>query len=502
MANYREKNDRKLLKVFSESTVIDTYILDNGAMQLDKAVFNAEKTEAFLQDKIAIKKRMIAILKDAQSNGMTESKKQELKQLQKFLSDKKPSISNEYQKIETQDIPISFDDMIISNKAYAQKYNIDLSNPYLESLSNIDKTIITNELIEKFDLLQLDKYDYAFATAVGIITGVVDILLVGTATNDITNQSKLSKHTDRIFDKAVEKYARLNGWNGPKDGRDQTKSAIAYLERMYKVNYDQRYSNDVSKMVSHMSPRNHHLLNLDHSPFGLVIGILDLMQGKATFYDPKIRKIVRVDTVKVEDVNGIIEATKRWFGHMVSDVAGSSGAKGRGAGLPGCVQSVLQTFNFGKFPISNSSYSTIGEVVTKMFEKGFDLRFGVTTAIPVIISEVLIRMYWLLKQHFYYGKDLDECVPFGRSRELQRLLLISAFSFSTMDISHAIIKGVSQQNPIVFLNTVNYIGLVNLGFKLFVNFRLEHEHNQKVKEIMQTQIKVEFDKLINENKPF
>lgn len=445
---------------------------------------------------------MIAILKDAQSNGITESKKQELKQLQNLLSDKRPNINNEYKIIETQDITSSFDELVISNKAYAQKYNIDLTNPYLKSLSNIDKTIITNELTEKFDLLRLDKYDYAFATAVGIITGIVDILLVGTATTDIEKQSKLSKYTDNIFNKAVEKYAKLSGWDGPQDGRDSTKSAIAYLERMYKVNYDQRYPNDILKKVNGMSPKNHHLLNFDHSPFGLVIGILDLLQGKATFYNPKIGKIVRTDTEKIEGVNSIIEASKRWFGHMMSDIAGSSGAKSRGAGLPSGMQSVLQTFNFGKIPISSSSSATVGETIRKMYERGFDLRFSVTTAIPVIISEVLIRMYWLFKQHFYYGKDLDKCVPFGKSRELQRLLLISAFSFSTMDITHAIIKGVSQQNPLVFLNTVNYIGLANFGFKLFVNFRLEHEHNQKVKEIMKTQIKDEFDKLINENNIF
>ena len=125
MANYNEKRDRELLKVFSESTVIDTYILDNGAMQLDKAICNSKKAETFLQDKIDIKKRMIAILKDAQCNGMTESKKQELKQLQNLLSDKRPNINNEYKIIETQDITSSFDELVISNKAYAQKYNSD-----------------------------------------------------------------------------------------------------------------------------------------------------------------------------------------------------------------------------------------------------------------------------------------------------------------------------------------------------------------------------------------
>ena len=61
---------------------------------------------------------MIAILKDAQSNGITESKKQELKQLQNLLSDKRPNINNEYKIIETQDITSSFDELVISNKAY------------------------------------------------------------------------------------------------------------------------------------------------------------------------------------------------------------------------------------------------------------------------------------------------------------------------------------------------------------------------------------------------
>lgn len=77
------------------------------------------------------------------------------------------------------------------------------------------------------------------------------------------------------------------------------------------------------------------------------------------------------------------------------------------------------------------------------------------------------------------------------------MLLITSLCFETVDTTHAIVKGSIEQNPMTMLNSLNYIGLMNFGYKLFANFRLEHEHNSKIKELMKNEIRLKHNDLIN-----
>lgn len=121
------------------------------------------------------------------------------------------------------------------------------------------------DLIEKKDgeLLQkhaCDSSDYLIAVACGAVSGLVDIFLVGAP-----SQSVIGKWTDAQVDEAVKKFAEKSGWS-PRPGKEgNVASAIGYLERQYKVNYDQRYSADVGGAFN-MSTKNHHIKSLSHSP--------------------------------------------------------------------------------------------------------------------------------------------------------------------------------------------------------------------------------------------
>ena len=114
------------------------------------------------------------------------------------------------------------------------------------------------DLIEKKDgeLLQkhaCDSSDYLIAVACGAVSGLVDIFLVGAP-----SQSVIGKWTDAQVDEAVKKFAEKSGWS-PRPGKEgNVASAIGYLERQYKVNYDQRYSADVGGAFN-MSTKNHHI---------------------------------------------------------------------------------------------------------------------------------------------------------------------------------------------------------------------------------------------------
>ena len=510
MSNKKTKQDYETMRQQAVSTAVDSKILDQGALQIDIATRNVDVLNRYMDTRLELKRELLELVKDTKKNGMTEEKQKRIYEIMKLLESQEVPKVQKNQVIETQNIDATVLEIKQSNIEFAKKYDIDLSNPYMSSLSNYDRRLLEEELSSKFDLLKLDKYDYAFAAAVGLLCGAIDAILIGTASNDKNEMGKLAQKTDEAFDKMVMKYAKLCGWTGPKvssngTSNDSLKSAIAFLERNNPVNYDQRLSSDTNSVIQGMTPKNHHLLSLSHSPLGLLFAVIDLMTNKATFFDPGTGKICRIagnwakgasDSGK-DQIGSVAEAIARWFGHLVSDVAGNSGSEGRGMGIPTGVQSILQTFRFGKIPLGDDSYGTIAEAVQKMFENGYDFRFNFATAIPNVILEVLIRTYWMMKQYFYYGKSFKESIPFGKSRELHRMLLIATASFSTVDVTHAIVKGAVNENPIATLNSLNYIGLANFGYELFVNFKLEHAHNEKIREIMETEIRQKHIELIN-----
>ena len=63
----------------------------------------------------------------------------------------------------------------------------------------------------------------------------------------------------------VMKFASMTGWKPAAGKESNVASAIGYLERKFKVNYDQRYTADVDSVFA-MSTKNHHIKSLAHSP--------------------------------------------------------------------------------------------------------------------------------------------------------------------------------------------------------------------------------------------
>ena len=47
----------------------------------------------------------------------------------------------------------------------------------------------------------------------------------------VADNSPLTKSADKLVDKAVTSFAKLVGWEGPKDGSHKLSSAIDFLER-------------------------------------------------------------------------------------------------------------------------------------------------------------------------------------------------------------------------------------------------------------------------------
>ncbi|MEI2414131.1 hypothetical protein V8V50_09280 [Ligilactobacillus salivarius] len=81
-----------------------------------------------------------------------------------------------------------------------------------------------------------------------------------------------------------------------------------------------------------MSTKNHHMMSLGHSPdvIGLFFSILNQFTSTATFVTGE--KLITINTETFELVGGnfiakVFSGIANWFGHIMSDIAGSSGSR-------------------------------------------------------------------------------------------------------------------------------------------------------------------------------
>lgn len=351
-----------------------------------------------------------------------------------------------------------------SVEQYALNNHVDLSaDPFTTLMSPMQRIELEKRIKDEFTIknAQCDKYDYLIAGTCGVIGGLIDVFFVG-----MPGEGKLTKVADSAVDSAVEKFASACGWQGGKEGGDSTKSAIGYLERNFKVNYDQATTfgkNGTDGAVKNLSPKNHHLKSLGHSPdlVGLFFSILNQFTETSTFISNG--QIITIDTETHELKGGnfiakVFSGFANWLGHLFSDMAGSSGASGRGAGIPIPFYNLLLLLDVGEFGQHRQSFAT---VATQVFEKGYDLRHGVAMAIPVLITELLTRLMWASKQRLYHKKPWMECIPSASNPELRRMLLVAHGTLCFIDAGDAALK--SGGDMVQFLLRTNLIGWARFG---------------------------------------
>ena len=447
------------------------------------------------------------------------------KSFQDYEINSKPIEINKLENINyTSNINESFEDILNSSHSYAYNNDISLENPIFNMMSNMELTYFSKDITEKYNLKDLDKDDIVFSAAAGVIAGFIDAFLVGTIKSKDT--SGLQKFVDEKFESIVCKYAKtekisnleqnlkkakseeskrklIKEINNLKSTKLELKESIRFLENNHPVSYDVTYNKDIlDGYVEGLNTHNHHLLSLAHTPslLGLLIGIMDQLTGKATLIgtDGTMSRVITKNVNKELDSSTwkkIIDAITNWFGHVMSDISGSNSSKGRGEGLPVPGWWILQKFQFGKINIKGNE-KTIAEVSEWMFKNGYDVRAFTAQSIPIVIYEILVRLYWFYKQYFYYGKDFKNCLPVANEKnpDLSRMLLIAAGSFSTVDLSHATIKSKGLSDIGTFLLTINYPGLLDLGFRGYQNVKNNLKQRQRITSIIEKNIsEISFD---------
>lgn len=258
-----------------------------------------------------------------------------------------------------------------------------------------------------------DRYDFALSIATGIIAGIIDVLLVG-----------IPAHPGFLGSKPSE-GGLLSNLIKEKTGNLFSKEKIKELEKLYRVSYDFSTNSKLQEKIAGLGPRTHRFQSLGHDPLlGFIFGIRDILTGEFTAIGKD--GVLTIQNVSNPFLEGeqlfvrLIEAFQIQFGHLASDIATPSG-------LPAPLMSLLLFLQFGE--IGDRKY-TIGEVSRQMYRIGYDFRHFIAGSVPVIITEIIIRLGYFVKE-IQKGKTLDQAIPLRSSLKLRRQLLI-AHSVATL----------------------------------------------------------------------
>lgn len=309
-----------------------------------------------------------------------------------------------------------------------------------------------------------DKYDYIAAVACGAIGGIIDIFGVG-----MPKEGILGKWTDQQVDKAVITFAKKIPSSKEKN-ISNVQEAIKFLEDEFKVNYDQSIT--VDELI--ISPKMHHMMSLGHSPdiVGLFFSILNQFTMTSSFIADGQLITIESDTFELKGGNFIMKimcGIANWFGHLMSDIAGSSGNHNRGMGITMPFYEFFGFCNFGKFKVGEER-KTLAEIAQMAFTyqedknspvMSYDFRFGMTQAIPIVVTELTIRLIWALRRHFQYHKSFKECILSSRNADLRVMILIGNGTLCVMDGIDAGVK--SGGNFLMFFMRMNLCAWVRFA---------------------------------------
>ena len=343
---------------------------------------------------------------------------------------------------------------------------------------------------------ECDKLDYILAATCGALCGVIDIFLVGKP-----GESPIGDKADKWFAERTKDFAKLCGWDG--EGKDLS-SAVSYLEKQFKVPYDQRGAGDAASFVFDLNPKNHHFKSLAHNPtlLGLFFSILD------QFSTPNQSHFVTGgDLIALQDADSSFElrgndvpsklfcAFVNWFGHLISDLSGSSGSKGRGMGIPSPFWSwtndIVAIKSKLKIPASEFDKS-LNDLALNIYKEGYDVRFQAAQAVPVFINEILVRLVYAVRRMIrFFGTTEKEnrsfkrlwhdCEPFSNAT-VKRMLTVAHGTFCLIDTGDAVVRGFATSggsfSVIEFVMRINLFGVGRFAVSLFGEVDREIKRSQ------------------------
>lgn len=255
--------------------------------------------------------------------------------------------------------------------------NLDLSIGVIQQInSEIDEALFSmSNKTDSDEALDLNKVDILIACIAGGLAVLVDFLIVKVPKSmDIKLNGQKVHHEGSPLTELLRKIGTT------KDGKET--KWIKSLEKWFHVNYDP----SIKENIPGMYPNNHRVYSLGHDPsiIGLIWGIKDIVCGTFSYIDKN--GVFRTDKVVPADARKLFYAPVLWLGHIISDVFTKQGIP-----IPGTA--VLRMIKIGSW---GEKDRTVSELVTYMYEKGYDLRHLATMSACRLTIDIIINIYYFL----------------------------------------------------------------------------------------------------------
>jgi hypothetical protein len=309
------------------------------------------------------------------------------------------------------------------------------------------------ELLPKLNSVEISIIGIASAVAV-----IIDFLLVKIP-KDVNYLGKFNQEGSKVTE-----WLRTIGV----DENGELKGFFKWCEKFAKVPYDK----STQKNIPGFYPKTHRLLSPSHDPlFGLIFGIIDILNGTVTAFDTQ----GGIHVIKSYDVSfgNKILSPLLWLAHIVSDICTTMGVPIPGWGFT----QLLQVGNFGP------NNRTLADITKYMYLNGYDLRHLLTMSLSSTAIEIIIRGYCLLcdlneeeSLKEVEATHLDkEYRKFKKDMKLHKMLAIASIFASS---GNAIKVFAYQGNPSA-INLSQWIMLIREGIAI-TNMTLRDTTVEKV----------------------
>lgn len=347
------------------------------------------------------------------------------------------------------------------------------------------------ESVWEEDVKKADRIDYMMAICSGTISGLIDVFYVGEFSLERAN-----KWGSEEVNKFVKKVAELQGFKG-----DDLSDAIRHLEKNFGFAADTLTPDFGGGLQHHLRDFSHHF-----SLGGLLCSLFTQFTGKVigtnTLGVLRIVELTDKTFIGRNFEEKVLFGTVNWFFHMVSDMAGSNAAPGKGTGIPGPLVSFIKKMSilpcFREKRIGEHEFHVWvsklfnGTLLAKRDENGniietlkFDLRTEIGLLhevgrqfVPVLINECLVRGLYFLRRLYTAIEETEiysvtglfkinsaEVLPFN-NRVIKRMITIASGTFSAVDIVDAAVRAAIKSkgiNPALFVDFAVRINIVGIG---------------------------------------
>ena len=232
-------------------------------------------------------------------------------------------------------------------------------------LSALNQTL--DELMEvryrsEAELAKLSETDVVVASIAGIIAVVIDAVLVGITSLELTHKG------GAYFDGSILTKAL-------RDITDDKLSAFAkQLGEKAKVPYDLS-QNDA------LTPNTHRLKSLAHDPFfGLFFAVFDIVFDSISYVDLNGNIVIEPRTVSNVLPQHKHLAVLYYVAHIVSDMFTSVGIP-----IPG--------FFLTQFFAAEGDKNSLAKIAERMYQDGYDVRHIPAMSTPVVAMDVILTAY-------------------------------------------------------------------------------------------------------------